>query len=403
MSDNSNYGAEGVSPGDSESGFEMLGLAETAAAVVPTEKPAAPHIALPLTRRELRAQEKAALEHAAPEPVVPEPVTPAQVVPVQAAAPSQAPQVAPAESPVPVAPVSDAWSVQASAAPTIGVESLPVEMAKKAPKKPKTFKSVRVPRGMSRPSATTRPRSSTSRSRPKSFKRQLLSKLMTFGAMIGAGLMMVSTSIPANAFYPVEVVTGTVAVTAAKEVAEVQSVRVQSVNDSAFSRDNYTAVSLKERLFLEYGNRSWSYTNNPNGTIQWPFPIAVPISSGFGPRIAPCGGCSSFHEGVDFTPGGGTLIQAIADGVVSQSDEIYYGLGSYVVIDHQINGNLVQSFYGHMQRGSLRMTVGQVVKVGDIVGAVGSTGASTGNHLHLEIHVNGVPSNPFDWLKANAN
>jgi murein DD-endopeptidase MepM/ murein hydrolase activator NlpD len=232
----------------------------------------------------------------------------------------------------------------------------------------------------------------------------MLSKLMTLGAMIGAGLMMVSTSIPANAFYPVQAADGTVAA-AASEPAEnkIQSVTVQAAGEQTLTRDNYTAVSLRERLFLEWGNRDWSYTNDPNGTIQWPFPIAVPISSGFGARIAPCNGCSSYHEGVDFTPGGGTPIQAIADGVVSTVANDSWGLGSHVVIDHHINGQLVQSVYGHMQAGSIRVTIGQQVKVTDIVGLVGSTGASTGDHLHLEIHVNGVQVDPFAWLKKNAN
>jgi murein DD-endopeptidase MepM/ murein hydrolase activator NlpD len=232
----------------------------------------------------------------------------------------------------------------------------------------------------------------------------MLSKLMTFGAMIGAGLMMVSTSIPANAFFSADP-TATIANEAAapQPASEAQSLKVQGVVDPVFQRDGYTAVSLREQLFLKYGNRDFSYTNDPNGTIQWPFPIAVPISSGFGDRIAPCSGCSSYHEGVDFTPGGGTPIQAIADGVVSLVRADSWGLGTHVVIDHHIGGHLVQSVYGHMKVGSVRVTVGQEVKVTDIVGLVGSTGASTGDHLHLEIHVDGVQVDPFAWLKANAN
>lgn len=226
---------------------------------------------------------------------------------------------------------------------------------------------------------------------------------MTMGAMIGAGLMMVSTSLPANAFFPMEATTGTVAAPAQAAPVEVQSLKVSAVGDQTFARDNYTAVSLRERLFLKFGNRNWAFTNNPNGTIQWPFAISVPISSGFGERIAPCRGCSSFHEGVDFTPGGGFPIQAIADGVVSLVANDAWGLGSHVIIDHHINGQLVQSVYGHMQRGSIAVTVGQQVKVADHVGNVGSTGISTGDHLHFEIHVNGVKVDPFDWLKANAN
>jgi murein DD-endopeptidase MepM/ murein hydrolase activator NlpD len=227
---------------------------------------------------------------------------------------------------------------------------------------------------------------------------------MTFGAMIGAGLMMVSTSIPANAFFSPDQATGTMVDAASMPAtAEVQSLKVQAAADQSLVRDNYTAVSLREQIFLEYGNRDFSYTNDPNGTIQWPFPIAVPISSGFGDRVSPCKGCSSYHEGVDFTPGGGTPIQAIADGVVSLVRSDSWGLGTHVVIDHHIGGHLIQSVYGHMKAGSVRVKVGQQVKVTDIVGLVGSTGASTGDHLHLEIHVDGVQVDPFAWLKAHAN
>lgn len=224
---------------------------------------------------------------------------------------------------------------------------------------------------------------------------------MTFGAMIGAGLMMVSTSIPANAFLEPDSTAESAITTPAEN--EVQVLKVKPLADHSLARDGYTAVSLAEQIFLKYGNRNFSFTNDPNGTIQWPFPIGVPISSGFGDRIAPCSGCSSYHEGVDFTPGIGTAIQAIADGVVSVVRDDTWGLGSHVVIDHHINGQLIQSVYGHILLGSIRVVVGQQVKVADEIGQVGSTGASTGAHLHLEIHVNGVPVDPFAWLKANAN
>ncbi|MCU1514980.1 MAG: family peptidase, partial [Microbacteriaceae bacterium] len=115
-----------------------------------------------------------------------------------------------------------------------------------------------------------------------------------------------------------------------------------------------------------------------------------------------CSGCSSYHEGVDFTPGAGSPIGAISAGVVSLVDTTG-ALGWHVVVDHVINGQNIQSVYGHMLAGSIRVTVGQQVKVTDELGQVGSTGESTGAHLHLEVHVNGTPVDPFAWLKANAN
>ncbi|GAA3736373.1 hypothetical protein GCM10022239_10320 [Leifsonia bigeumensis] len=229
----------------------------------------------------------------------------------------------------------------------------------------------------------------------------MLSKLMTFGAMVGAGLMMVSTSIPANAFFNPD--SSVESAFSAPAESEVQTLEVRPLAENTLARDGYTAVSLREQIFLRYGNRNFAYTNDPNGTIQWPFAVAVPISDGFGYRISPCAGCSTDHKGVDFTPGAGAVIQAIADGVVSAVVPSHYGLGNHVIIDHHINGQLIQSVYAHMADNSMRVVVGQHVKVADEVGLVGSTGESTGAHLHLEIHVNGVPVDPFAWLKANAN
>ncbi|WP_291057674.1 M23 family metallopeptidase [Herbiconiux sp.] len=144
-----------------------------------------------------------------------------------------------------------------------------------------------------------------------------------------------------------------------------------------------------------------TYTNNLDSTVQWPFPVGVPISDGFGPRSSPGGIGSTNHKGVDFTPGQGTAIGAVADGVVSlvqRSDN--GGLGVYVVIDHVIDGQAVSSWYGHMLTGSPVVSEGQAVLVGQQIGSVGNTGTSTGAHLHLEIHEGGTPVDPFAWLTA---
>jgi murein DD-endopeptidase MepM/ murein hydrolase activator NlpD len=229
-------------------------------------------------------------------------------------------------------------------------------------------------------------------------KRRILPKLVSLGAMLGAAALLVSTSLPANAFYRA------VAESKAAPVPA-QSLEVQNqVVVTAPARDAYGVVSLARQITIKPAGGSYSYTNDPNGTIQWPFAVAVPIASGFGARdVANCGYCSTFHEGLDFTPGIGAPIQAIADGVVSLVQEDHSAFGNHVVIDHVIHGRKVQSVYAHMLAGSVRVTVGQVVKVADEIGQVGNTGASTGAHLHLEIHLDGIPVDPFIWLKANAN
>jgi murein DD-endopeptidase MepM/ murein hydrolase activator NlpD len=232
--------------------------------------------------------------------------------------------------------------------------------------------------------------------------RSFFSKLFSVGTMVGIAAIMVSTSLPANAFF--NPASASVPAQQQSSTHAAQSMKVASTAaQPAVSRDAYTVSSLLEQLKLKYGNRNFSYTNDINGTIQWPFPVPVPISSGFGPRIAPCGGCSSVHEGVDFTPGRGVAIGSIADGVVSAVIASHSGLGNHVIVDHMISGQLVQSVYGHMLDNTFAVTVGETVKVTQKLGEVGSTGESTGAHLHLEIHINGVPVDPFAWLKANAN
>lgn len=213
--------------------------------------------------------------------------------------------------------------------------------------------------------------------------------------MAGVGALLVSTSLPANAFQnaPVEEIATPVS-------TEKQSMTVQSTAaaETTVSRDSYTVVKPPppKPKIVRVAAVVGSYSNNPNGTIQWPFPSS-PITSGFGPR----GG--GFHNGIDFFPGRGTPIGVIADGVVSFAGVDAGGWGNYVVVTHNINGQTVESLYGHMQYGSISVAAGQQVAVGQFLGAVGDTGRAYGAHLHLEIEVNGVNVDPYAWLKANAN
>ncbi|MCU1417338.1 MAG: metalloendopeptidase family, partial [Schumannella sp.] len=131
-------------------------------------------------------------------------------------------------------------------------------------------------------------------------------------------------------------------------------------------------------------------------------PPSTEISSGFGFRIAPCSwGCSSDHQGVDFDPGYGTSIHVIADGVVVESTS-GGGLGQHVAVKHVIDGRVVETVYGHMIFGSQTVSVGDKVKMGEIIGHVGSTGASTGPHLHFEVRPGGGDAiEPLAWLAKN--
>lgn len=128
--------------------------------------------------------------------------------------------------------------------------------------------------------------------------------------------------------------------------------------------------------------------------LIWPVPTND-LSSNFGERNG------GFHAGADWTPGKGTPIRAIASGVVVESKYAPGGWGQYVTVEHRINGVTVRSLYAHMLRGSRTVKVGDQVAQGDVLGKVGTTGKSTGEHLHFEIHVGGQAVDPIKWMRAN--
>jgi murein DD-endopeptidase MepM/ murein hydrolase activator NlpD len=254
------------------------------------------------------------------------------------------------------------------------------------------------------------PRPAPARTRSTSRARTIGSRILSFAAMIFAGALAVGMSVPANAFGTgpsdqslLSAVTGA----AAPDLTQGQSVDVAATAKAASAaRAAYTVTSWAEMLRLQYGTRDYNYTiGDPNAAIRWPFPYVVPISSGFGSRNAPCRGCSSNHKGLDFTPGEGAPIYAIAAGTVTTHDDDAYGFGNHVIISH---GNLlgdghdIDSLYAHMQHTSSPLKVGDKVEPGDFIGLVGMTGTATGPHLHFEIHVDGTPVDPFAWLKTNA-
>lgn len=184
--------------------------------------------------------------------------------------------------------------------------------------------------------------------------------------------------------------------------AQLQSVRVSSTSptDAAAptSRDGFTVTKAVPVSDL-YSTTGDTFSNDPNSPIQWPFPVGAPISSWFGYRD--CEGCPTFHKGIDINPGRGTPIQAVADGVVTEVGADEGGYGTYVIITHQIDGEVIGSRYAHMVEGSSPLALGDVVTVGALVGQVGNSGLSTGAHLHFEILLDGdTPTDPYAWMKA---
>lgn len=137
-------------------------------------------------------------------------------------------------------------------------------------------------------------------------------------------------------------------------------------------------------------------TNNPAGastTMPSIWPVKGVITSTFGGRIDPVYGGSGNHEGIDIANDYGTPIVATASGTVTFAGATSGGYGNLVEIDH---GNGFVTRYGHTS--VILVSAGTAVKQGDTIALMGSTGKSTGSHLHYEVNINGSPVDPMLFL-----
>ena len=145
------------------------------------------------------------------------------------------------------------------------------------------------------------------------------------------------------------------------------------------------------RLARERAQNGSGYTGTPTGNLIWPIPGAT-TSGQVGWRVHPVYGYRSCHTGIDLSGGYGTPILAAADGkVVLVDNGGAYGL--HTVIDH---GAALETMYAH--QSAVAVSVGQIVRQGQVIGYVGASGFVTGPHLHWEVHINGVPYNPLGWF-----
>ena len=126
------------------------------------------------------------------------------------------------------------------------------------------------------------------------------------------------------------------------------------------------------------------------GALSWP--VSGTITSPFGYRRSPFGGGMEFHQGLDIAAPMGTTVTAASSGTVLSAGW-YGGYGNYIVIDH---GGGMATGYGHLSQ--IFVSAGQKVQKGQAIGAVGSTGMSTGPHLHFEVRVNGKATDPAAYL-----
>jgi murein DD-endopeptidase len=194
----------------------------------------------------------------------------------------------------------------------------------------------------------------------------------------------------------------------------------QAVEVSAFADryDNYAPVAEKILAALTGGTVSGGTVSGGTGSggaqpilvtaltsrVVFPLPEGTWVQSAdFGPRIDPINGEHRFHSGIDLAAPDGTPILAAADGTVTVAEYTNFG-GGLIVIEHRIDGQTVATAYRHMWQAGIHVVVGQKVTAGQQIGDVGSSGHSTGPHLHFEVRPGGTNSDAIDpagWLNSH--
>ena len=163
--------------------------------------------------------------------------------------------------------------------------------------------------------------------------------------------------------------------------ADVAEVNRQLDEESAAASEIQAEIAKKQKQLEEERKQNNIVISSETGYL-WPLPGCYRLSSQFGYRIHPITGVAHSHTGIDIPASGGTPILAAKSGQVVTS-AYHYSYGNYVVIDHG-NGN--STLYAHMS--SRAVSEGQMVTQGQVIGYVGTTGSSTGNHLHFEVRDN---------------
>lgn len=244
---------------------------------------------------------------------------------------------------------------------------------------------------------------------PRSRARRVLKRIaagsLSLGATAAVGLLAFSAMLPTSAIATAPTADIASAASAVAQPKEIQAFVASGAAEKPLDRpETYGVVSMAE-LAAESGVTQFAGTwvNDPSAEVQYPFPVGVPISSGFR-TVDYYNEFGSWHNGVDLTPGGGAEIHAVAAGTVRIASEGGDTYGVTIVIDHVIDGQTVSTRYGHMRYGSMRVAVGDNVAAGEVIGLVGSTGKSTGDHLHLEVLLDGTtPTDPLPWIRAHTS
>lgn len=186
------------------------------------------------------------------------------------------------------------------------------------------------------------------------------------------------------------------------KIAEANQKKTQYMADAANAESLYkkklaetNAINAEIKALYEEQRKNNTASSNAaySGTMGYPLPSSyTTVSSGFITRTSPISGKTENHNGLDLPAPRGTSIYAADAGkvVIARHSSSW---GNYVTIDH---GGGIMTLYAHAS--SLNVTVGQTVKKGDTIAYVGSTGWSTGNHLHFTVYKNGVAVNPASYI-----
>lgn len=173
---------------------------------------------------------------------------------------------------------------------------------------------------------------------------------------------------------------------------EILSRRAQEIDEQELASSLQETTDLAQQRLESFQEIAWFYANQKNITDATPSIKPVEngrISSGFGYRLSPR---PSFHYGLDFGGQPNTKIMVTADGVVRQTGWVS-GYGQAVLVDH---GFGYSTLYGHL--ADIRVKAGETVKRGQVIANMGTTGRSTGVHLHYEVWKDGTPVNPKSYF-----
>jgi murein DD-endopeptidase MepM/ murein hydrolase activator NlpD len=235
---------------------------------------------------------------------------------------------------------------------------------------------------------------------PKKRKGSIARTLSFVAILFVAGLAL-ATSVPAVALLSPEEVNLLNEENLENAVTSDEGQTVEGTGEAIAAGRDGVSISQAQAAQKQYSAQvkklAVTVPVSSNG-VRWPFD-KVELSDKYGMRNL--WGWVHFHTGIDFQSPYGTPVLAIADGVVSYTEEYGGGCGAMVYIEHNIDGDQFTSVYCHLVNG-IPVKAGQTITKGQVIGSIGMTGISTGPHLHFEIQRGGTHQDPYPFMIQRA-